>query len=62
MLTNNRVKKLVFKADPNKGPFVMATFMPLNGRKHRRFGIVDAVMMFSLVFGMMVLMRFLLAR
>ena len=56
------MKKAVFRADPNKGGFITSFITPVNSKPVHRFNPLDAMLFMTLVFGLVMAMRFLLAR
>ena len=55
------VKKAVYKVDGRSGAFITTTISPVSGKKHLKFGPLDAVLVGALVVGAMAAMRFLVA-
>jgi hypothetical protein len=56
------MKKAIFRADPNKGGFITSFITPVNSKPAHRFNPMDAMLLMTLVVGLVMTMRFLLAR
>jgi len=56
------VKKAVFRADPNKGGFITSFITPVHTKSPPRFTALDALWILSLFVGLIMTMRFLVAR
>ena len=56
------VKKAVFRADPNKAGFITSFISPVNTKTPPRFTALDALWILSLFVGLIMTMRFLVAR
>jgi hypothetical protein len=56
------MKKAVFRADPDRGGFITSFITPVNSKPVHRFTPIDAMLLTTLVFGLVMTMRFLLAR
>jgi hypothetical protein len=59
---NLSVKKAVFRADPNKAGFITSFISPVNSKTPPRFTALDALWILSLFVGLIMTMRFLVAR
>ncbi len=51
--------KAVFKADSRKGGFIRSTIAPVNDKRETGFGAWDAMELTALVFGVLLVMRYL---
>jgi len=56
------VKKAVFRADPNKGGFITSFITPVHTKSPPRFTALDALWILGLFVGLIMTMRFLVAR
>ena len=54
--------KVVYKADGSRRGFISAMLAPVNCRQEPRFGVRETLLVMALIFGIVALMRLLLAR
>jgi hypothetical protein len=54
------VKKVIFQADPRKG-FIASFITPVSTKPPHQFTMFNGVLMLSLTFGFLLIVRFLLA-
>ena len=61
MLVNSGMKKAVFQADPNKG-FIASFITPVSEKPAHQFTLFNGMVMASLTFCFLFVVRFLIAR
>ena len=55
------MNRAIFKAGPKKGGFIRTTLAPVSDKNDDRLGVLDVVLLISLIGGGIALMRYLLA-
>ena len=56
------MKSVVYKADGSRGGFISATIIPANRRHESKFGVLDAIIVITLLLCMSALLRLVLAK
>ena len=59
--SQNAMPKVIYKADGTKPGFITAILSPVNCRPEPKFGVRQTMWVMTLVFGMVAVMRLLLA-
>jgi hypothetical protein len=55
------MKSVIYKADGSRGGFISATIVPANRKHPSNFGVLDAVIIVTLLLGTGALLRLVLA-
>jgi len=55
------MKSIAYKADGSRGGFITATIVPANRTHQTKFGMLDAIIVITLLLGTATLLRFVLA-